>query len=86
MKIQESFITFSEFFEYYISRWWAFISYCLLSVFCYIVWGWDGIDRWIYVVGGIVVILVLNDGRRDSAAIHKKLDSIVKRLDGQENN
>ena len=43
--------------------------------------GWDAMDRYIYITNGILVVLLLNAGRRDSLATHSKLDDLVPEQD-----
>ena len=46
-------------------------------VACLFWWDWDGIDRYIYISNAIIVVLLLNAGKRDSVAAQSKLDDLV---------
>lgn len=63
--------------EHWFSTWWGVGAYALLCVVAYQLWGWDGLDRWVYMSGAATVILLIGSGRRDSKATHVKLDSMT---------
>lgn len=75
--MQNSFDCFSERIEYLFSTWWGVGLYIAVCIGCYILWGWDGLDRWVYMSGAATVILLIGAGRRDSKAAHAKLDSLT---------
>lgn len=74
--IDRAFIKLTDATEWFLSQWWGFCVYMFLTVASYLLWAWDGVDRFTYLINGILVILLLNAGRRDSKATHKKLDSV----------
>ncbi|MPR36614.1 hypothetical protein [Salmonirosea aquatica] len=69
------FAHFTDSVEWLLSQWWGFGAYLALSWITYHAWGWDGIDRFTYMANGVLVIMLLNNARRDSKATHKKLDA-----------
>lgn len=75
--MQRAFDCLSERVEHLLSTWWGVAAYFGLMTLCGLVWGWDGIDRAIYVTGGMILVLLIGCGRRDAKAIHAKLDRIT---------
>lgn len=62
--------------ERILASWWGFTGFSLLGALCAAIWGWDGIDRWLTVTGTLLVMLLINQGRRSDQAMHLKLDTI----------
>jgi len=79
--IQRAFDTMSSGIEWFFSRWWGVVLYCLLCVVFYLLWDWDGIDRFIYTSGVLLVVLLIGGARRSNIAMHIKLDDIDERDD-----
>ena len=77
--MQRAFDTLSEWIEWLFSTWWGVTGYALVSGGIYALTGWDGLDRWIYVTGAAILVLLIGSGRRDSKAMHTKLDDIDDR-------
>jgi low affinity Fe/Cu permease len=71
------FILVSDHVEEFLSWWIGFSMYTVGMGVAYWLWGWDGIDRYIYVSGALILILVLGSGRRDTKAIHARLDKLT---------
>lgn len=69
------FARFTDSVEWLLSQWWAFLAYLFFTWLTYFLWDWDGVDRFTYLTNGILVIMLLNNARRDSKATHKKLDA-----------
>ena len=76
MNIESQFKALSDRAECFLSSWRGFVIYMSVTLFCAGVWGWDGIDRWLYISTTIVVMLLLNQGRRSDHAMHLNLDAI----------
>lgn len=79
--MQRAFDTLSDWIEWFLARWWGVLLYICAIAPCYYLWGWDGVDRYVYMSGGLLVILLVGAGRRDSKATHAKLDDIDERDD-----
>jgi len=79
--VQHLFDCLSERIEHLLSTWWGVAAYAAACLACYIWAGWDGVDRWVYLSGAAVLILLIGSGRRDSKATHAKLDDVTE---GQE--
>jgi low affinity Fe/Cu permease len=79
--IQRGFDRFSGGLEWVLSRWWGVLAYCLICGLFYWLWDWDGIDRFIYTSGVLLVVLLVGGARRSNLAMHAKLDDIDDRDD-----
>lgn len=79
--IQKAFDRFSGGLEWFLSRWWGVLLYCLTCLGFYWLWDWDGIDRFIYTSGVLLVVLLIGGARRSNIAMHTKLDDIDERDD-----
>lgn len=66
--------------EYALSRWWGTSLY-LASMVVALHWGWDPLDRWIYISNAALVVLLIGNARRSDKAMHRKLDDIDPRED-----
>lgn len=77
MTVQGCFDWLSEHLERVLSTWWGALLYFAILSFAALPWGWDGLDRAIYISGAIVIILLIGCGRRDNKAIHAKLDVLT---------
>jgi len=77
--LQRPFMCLCDRLEYVLSRWWGASSYVLSLFATYRLWGWDGIDRWIYISGVLLVVLLIGNSRRSDRAMHIKLDEIDPR-------
>lgn len=75
--MQSLFDKLSERLEHFLSSWWGVAIVSLLCLITYYLWGWDGIDRFIYIAGFFVVILLIGGARRNAKATHVKLDAIT---------
>lgn len=81
MRAQRVFDRLSERAEWFLSTWWGALAYIVACASAYLIWGWDGVDRAVYVSGGLILVLLIGSGRRDSKAVHAKLDDIDERDD-----
>lgn len=75
--MQRAFDRLSETSERFLASWWGFCSIVAGIVACFSLWGWDGADRYIYVIGFLIVALLIGAGRRDAKAVHAKLDAMT---------
>lgn len=75
--MQHRFNRLSEQVERALSAWWGVGLYGAACVGWYIAAGWDGVDRWVYMTGAAIVILLIGSGRRDAKATHAKLDALT---------
>lgn len=75
--IQRWFDTGSDWIEHLLSTWYGVAGYGAICIACYAWSGWDALDRWVYMSGAGVVILLIGAGRRDSKATHAKLDALT---------
>jgi low affinity Fe/Cu permease len=81
MTFQQAFDRFSGALEWFLSRWWGVLIYVLVCGLFYWLWDWDGIDRFIYTSGVLLVVLLIGGARRSNIAMHIKLDDIDERDD-----
>ena len=81
MRGQVPFDWLSEKVEWFLSRWWGGAIYFISWVVSFWFGGWDWMDRWVYITGGIILILLVGGARRSSKAMHVKLDDIDERED-----
>lgn len=79
LAMQRAFDTLSEWIEWLFSTWWGVSLYGASCIATYVLGGWDAIDRWVYMSGAALVVLLIGSGRRDSKAMHTKLDDIDDR-------
>lgn len=79
--MQHLFDCLSERIEWLLSTWWGVSAYLVGCVASYAVAGWDGLDRWVYLSGAALLVVLIGSGRRDSKAMHAKLDDIDDRDD-----
>lgn len=77
---QKAFIRFCDRLEYALSRWWGVAIYCLTLIAAWLR-SWDTLDRWIYISGVLLVVLLIGNARRSDKAMHIKLDEIDPRQD-----
>lgn len=75
--MQHAFDCLSERIEWLLSRWWGAGAYFALWIAAYAGWLWDGLDRFVYVTGGAILVLLIGCGRRDSKAAQAKLDTLT---------
>lgn len=76
--MQHMFDCLSEWIEHAFSTWWGVGLYAVLSAVAYVLAGWDGLDRFVYMTGALIVILLIGSGRRDSKAAQAKLDTLTE--------
>lgn len=89
--IQHAYIRLCDGLDYAMTRWWG-AALALCVPLCLAVYGWDWIDRWIYLATYIIVFLASSTKRRSDTAMHKKLDGAdpdpahngIERLDERE--
>lgn len=74
--MQHLFDRLSERIEWLLSTWWGVSAYLVGCVASYAVAGWDGLDRWVYLSGAALLVVLIGSGRRDSKAMHAKLDDL----------
>ncbi len=79
--MQRGFDCLSEWIEWALSTWWGVSLYVAACVAVYIAGSWDGVDRWTFITGTFILVLLIGSGRRDSKATHAKLDDIDDRDD-----
>lgn len=75
--MQHAFDRLSEATEWLLSRWWGAGGYFALWLLAYAGWLWDGLDRFVYVTGGAILVLLVGTSRRDSKAAQAKLDTLT---------
>lgn len=78
--IQRAFMTLCDRLEYTLSRWWGTSAYIVSMAFA-LYWGWDPLDRWIYISNAVLVVLLIGNARRSDKAMHRKLDNVDPRED-----
>ncbi len=79
--MQRGFDCFSERIEWGLSRWWGVALYVSACIASYVVGAWEGLDRWTFATGTLILVLLIGSGRRNSKATHVKLDDIDERDD-----
>lgn len=77
MNFQRAFDCASERLEHALSTWLGVLVYLALCGLTFALWGWDGIDRFVYLTGAIIIVLLIGAGRRDSKAAQAKLDALT---------
>lgn len=82
--MQHAFIRICDRLEYVLSRWWGTALYASTLPLTFLAGGWDGIDRWVYITGVLLVVLLIGNARRSDKATHIKLDEIDPREDHNE--
>lgn len=75
---QRTFDAASEWAERVLATWRGAGAYAVLAGICGAVWGWNGVDRFIYVTTAVVVVLLIGSGRRDNKAAQAKLDTLTE--------
>lgn len=81
MTPQAAFDWLSEHLEKVLSTWWGAGGYFALCALSGALWGWDGLDRTVYLTGGIIIILLVGSARRDWKAQHAQTEAM---LDGED--
>lgn len=71
---QRIFDRLSERGEWLLASWWGAGAYLSVAALSAVLWGWDGLDRFIFLSGALVLVMLVGSGRRDSKAVHAKLD------------
>lgn len=66
----------SEWTEWFLSKSYGIVTYLFISSLTYAFGGWDWLDRWVYMSSALLVILLIEQGRRSDTAMHAKLDVI----------
>ncbi len=79
--MQRGFDRLSERIEWALSTWWGVSLYVAACIASYAAGAWDGLDRWTFTTGTLILVLLIGGGRRDSKATHAKLDDIDDRDD-----
>lgn len=84
--LQHRFDRLSDRIEHIFSTWWGVTLYVGAACAVYAIWQWDGLDRFFYISGGMLVVLLLGASRRDSIANQVKMDAMTtdNDLDGIE--
>ncbi len=80
-QLQRGFDCLSERIEWVLSTWWGVSLYVAACLASYVLGAWDGVDRWTFLTGTLILVLLIGSGRRDSKATHIKLDDIDERDD-----
>lgn len=81
LNLQHAFDRLSEATERFLASWWGVTLTTALCALCGLLWGWDGIDRAIYIVGFFVVILLIGTSRRDWKAQHAQMEATLEGAD-----
>lgn len=74
--LQHGYMRASDGVEYALSRWWGWFAYAATLAASYVWWGWDTIDRWVYISNALLVVLLIRNQRASDRAMHIKLDAI----------
>lgn len=81
--MQRAFDRLSERAEWFVSRWWGFSSIALLVTVLVVRLLWDEVDRFTYLSGYFLLLMLVGLGRREFKALHAKIDTLTEgdRLD-----
>lgn len=75
--MQRAFERASDGAEWFVSRWWGFAIITALCAWWVVRGQWEPVDRFTFLFGFALLLLLTGAGRRDSKATHGKLDTLT---------
>lgn len=81
--VNKAYIALCDKLEYALSRWWGTGSYAATLAAAWWWFGWDTMDRWVYISNAMLVVMLIGNSRRSDRAMHIKLDDAAQHVPDQ---